>query len=166
MIIKKYYLQTLGCSKNDVDSEAIEVDLLSAGLQSADSPDDADLLILNSCGFILDAKIESIDAILNMHKNRKNGSVLVMCGCLPARYDMKNDIGEVDLFLSSNEHDKLVPHLQGLGWEVKSDSIIQPVKRKVSGDSFAYLKISEGCNNRCAFYIRDRTIGASIITSF
>ena len=87
---KKYYLETLGCAKNEVDSEAIEVGLISAGFVATEDVGSADLILVNSCGFINDAKIESIDTALDLHMNRKKGSLLVMCGCLPARYNMEN----------------------------------------------------------------------------
>lgn len=109
---KKYYLATLGCPKNEVDSEAIEMDLLGAGLVGAEDVDSADLVIINSCGFINDARVESLDTLFELHKSRKAGSILVLCGCLPARYNLKRSINEVDIFLPSDKHDRLIPRLR------------------------------------------------------
>lgn len=146
---KKYYLSTLGCAKNEVDSEALEVDLTAAGLTRTDSIEKADLLLVNSCGFISDAKVEAIATALSLNSIRKNGSLLVMCGCLPARYDMQEMFGEVDLFLPSDKHDQLIPHLRKLGWAAGADG--NPMKRTIPERPFAYLKISEGCDNRCSY---------------
>ncbi len=146
---KSYFLATLGCSKNEIDSERIESNLLAAGMNKADDPSKADLIIVNSCGFIIDAKIESIDTALTLHRDRRKGSVLVMAGCLPARYQLKESLGEVDLYLPSAEHDRLVPYLKSIGWELGApDSAIGRLKPNVP---FGYLKISEGCDNRCTY---------------
>lgn len=146
---KKFYLETLGCPKNEVDSEALEASLISAGLAGTDDVGSADLILVNSCGFINDAKVESIDAALSLHMNRKKDSLLVMCGCLPARYDLKGIFDEVDLFLPSRDHDRLVPYLTGIGWAKKTDVVapnrIKPVR------PYGYLKLSDGCNNRCSY---------------
>ncbi len=146
---KKYYLATLGCAKNEIDSEGLEVELRNAGLEKSDNPESADLVIVNSCGFINDAKIESIDTALNLHNFRKKGSLLVMCGCLPARYSLDVQLDEVDLFLPSDKHNQLVPHLKKIGWT--SDSKEGRIKRTTPQNRFAYLKISEGCDNRCTY---------------
>ena len=147
--IRKYYLSTLGCAKNEVDSEALEVDLVSAGLVATDRIDLADLLLVNSCGFIVDAKVEAIETALALHNARKKESILVMCGCLPARYDLREAFGEVDLFLPSDKHAQLVPYLKKIGWA--DDSLDGTIKRVRPGKPYGYLKISEGCDNRCSY---------------
>ena len=146
---KKYYIETLGCAKNEVDSEYIEASLISAGLSGTDDIGDADLILVNSCGFINDAKIESIDTALDLHNHRKDGSLLVMCGCLPARYGMEGVLEEVDLFLPSDRHDRLIPYLSGIGWASNTANIA--VGRKMPSAPHGYLKISEGCDNRCSY---------------
>jgi len=146
---KKYYLATLGCPKNEVDSEAIEVGLISAGLARTDDVGSADLVLVNSCGFVCDAKIESIDATLNLHKNRKKGSLLVMCGCLPARYDMEGILEEVDLFLPSRNHEQLIPYLSRYGWAREAGAV--SLKRVRPLSPYGYLKLSDGCDNRCSY---------------
>lgn len=146
---KKYYLATLGCPKNEVDSEAIEMDLLGAGLVGAEDVDSADLVIINSCGFINDARVESLDTLFELHKRRKAGSILVLCGCLPARYNLEKSINEVDIFLPSDKHDRLIPRLKDLGWRLDVQN--NPVKRIKPPLPYGYLRISEGCDNRCAY---------------
>jgi ribosomal protein S12 methylthiotransferase len=146
---KKYYLATLGCAKNEVDSEALEINLLNAGLLRTDRINSADLLLVNSCGFINDAKLESIDTALDLHRSRKEGSILVMCGCLPARYNLKEDFGEVDLFLPSGAHGRLVPYLAKLGWA--ENHVPRTISRVKPEKPYGYLKISEGCDNRCSY---------------
>ncbi|UCC80158.1 MAG: 30S ribosomal protein S12 methylthiotransferase RimO [Candidatus Zixiibacteriota bacterium] len=146
---KKYYLETLGCPKNEVDSEALEAGLISAGFAGTDDVGSADLILVNSCGFVNDARVESIDTALSLHMNRKKGSLLVMCGCLPARYSMEGIFDEVDLFLPSGDHDKLVPYLAGIGWAKKSDA--DSPKRIKPTSPFGYLKLSDGCDNRCSY---------------
>lgn len=146
---KKYYLATLGCSKNEIDSESLEVELRTAGVARTDNVDSADLIIVNSCGFINDAKIESIDMALQLNNYRKSGSLLVMCGCLPARYSLEDQLDEVDLFLPSDKHNQLVPYLKKRGWATGSS--FEKIKRTIPRNPFAYLKISEGCDNRCTY---------------
>ena len=146
---RKYYLSTLGCAKNEVDSEALEIDLRSAGLIATENVDEADLVLVNSCGLIADAKMETIETTLMLHNSRKEGSLLVMCGCLPARYDMRESFGEVDLFLPSDKHDRLIPYLREIGWA--EDSRDETIKRVIPDKPYGYLKISEGCDNRCSY---------------
>ncbi|MEE9553764.1 MAG: 30S ribosomal protein S12 methylthiotransferase RimO [candidate division Zixibacteria bacterium] len=146
---KTYFLVTLGCSKNQIDSEAIEVDLISAGMRRTEDLQAADLIIVNSCGFINDAKIETLDTIFELHAGRKNDSVLVMCGCLPARYDLQKSIDEIDIFLPSNEHKKLLPMLREAGWDLHKPK--ESVKRVKPSAPFGYIKISEGCDNFCSY---------------
>jgi ribosomal protein S12 methylthiotransferase len=152
---KSFYLATLGCPKNEVDSEALQTDLLAAGLIPIDDPGSADLLLVNSCGFINDAKVEAIQTVLDLHRDRKAGSILVLCGCLPVRYNLSRSLNEVDIFLPWNRHHELVSKLQELGWPItkpivsgRKSSIPKRVKPITA---FSYLRISEGCDNRCAY---------------
>jgi ribosomal protein S12 methylthiotransferase len=146
---KTFFLETLGCPKNEVDSETIEVELTAAGLTRISEPELADLVIVNSCGFIRDAKIETIHCVLNLHEMRKRGSVLVLCGCLPARYDLQRSLDEVDIFLPWQKHGQLVTRLREIGWPLAKQSLV--LKRTAPLAPFGYLKISEGCDNRCAY---------------
>ncbi len=152
---KSFYLATLGCPKNEVDSEALQTDLLAAGLIPVDDPGSADLLLVNSCGFINDAKVEAIQTVLDLHQDRKAGSILVLCGCLPVRYNLSRSLNEVDIFLPWNRHHELVSKLQELGWPInkpKTPAFDRYHPKRVKPISaFSYLRISEGCDNRCAY---------------
>lgn len=146
---KSFYLVTLGCSKNQVDSEALEVDLTGSGMTKAGEIEDADLVLLNSCGFISDAKIETIDTVFDLHRRRKKDSIFVLCGCLPARYNLQESLDEVDILLPSNEHHRLIPMLKDSGWLLENADF--PIKRMKPTVPYGYLKISEGCDNRCSY---------------
>lgn len=146
---KKFYLLTLGCSKNQIDSESLEIRLTGAGLERTDYVEDADLVLLNSCGFINDAKVETIDAAFELHGRRRQDSLMVMCGCLPARYDLKESLSEIDLFVPSGEHDRLISKLKHAGWPLTESGI--GISRVKPSEPFGYLKITEGCDNRCSY---------------
>ena len=143
---------TLGCSKNLVDSEYILRQFHSNGHQVFhDEKDiDADVVILNTCGFILDAKEESIETILRYAALKNSGrlSKLIVMGCLSERYmsDLKSEIPEVDHFFGVWDHKEIV---RSVGSEYYHDQINN---RFVTTPShYAFLKVSEGCNRQCAF---------------
>jgi len=148
-IQKTYYLATLGCPKNEVDSEAVEADLISAGLIRAGDSRSADLIIVNSCGFVNDAKVESIHTVLDLNQDRRKDSVLVLCGCLPARYNLTRSLDEVDIFLPWNKHGELLQRLDEIGWQIGKQSAEN--KRVRPTTPYGYIRISEGCDNRCAY---------------
>ncbi|WP_270986146.1 30S ribosomal protein S12 methylthiotransferase RimO [Campylobacter upsaliensis] len=148
------YLHSLGCNKNLVDSEIMLGRLENYTL--CDEPKRADVLIVNTCGFIESAKKESIEAILNLHKERKKNSLLVVTGCLMQRYkeELMKALPEVDLFTGVGDFEKidtLILKKQNL---FSNSTYLQEegVKRVITGsNSHAYIKISEGCNQSCAF---------------
>lgn len=157
----KICLVSLGCVKNLVDSEAILAIFRSGDFQIVTKPEDSDCIIVNTCGFILDAKIEGINTILELTKYKKK---LVVIGCLVERYydELVKEIPEVDLFIRfKDEYEKLPEMLFNL---LKLDKKLPDINfsnRVLSTDSYtAYLKISEGCDNFCSFcaipYIRGR----------
>ena len=157
----KICLVSLGCVKNLVDSEAILAIFRSGDFEIVSAPKDSDVIIINTCGFILDAKIEGIDTILEMAKYKKK---LVVIGCLVERYydELIKELPEVDLFVRfKDEYQKLPSLISDL---LKLDKPLPNIdfsSRIISTDSYtAYLKISEGCDNFCSFcsipYIRGR----------
>ena len=157
----KICLVSLGCVKNLVDSEAILAIFRSGDFEIVSAPKDSDVIIVNTCGFILDAKIEGIDTILEMAKYKKK---LVVIGCLVERYydELIKELLEVDLFVRfKDEYQKLPSLISDL---LKLDKPLPNIdfsSRIISTDSYtAYLKISEGCDNFCSFcsipYIRGR----------
>jgi len=151
MINKKINLVSLGCSKNLVDSENLMGQLENNGMQVVFESDKAsDIVIINTCGFINDAKEESINTILNFVKAKNNGLVekIIVMGCLSERYreDLIKEIPEIDSIFGVDEMDKILESLQS---EFKENLIGE---RKLSTPNhYAYLKVSEGCDRTCAF---------------
>ncbi len=148
----KINIVTLGCSKNLVDSEMLLNQLGLNGFKVAhdSEKDDANIVILNTCGFIADAKEESIDAILNFVDARKAGKLdkLLVMGCLSARYkqELIKEIPEVDKFYGKFDFREIVKDLNATFYEQKMYHRMQ-----TTPPHFAYLKISEGCNRHCSF---------------
>lgn len=149
----KLHIVSLGCTKNLVDTEVMMGKLKNFTL--TDDNEDADVIIVNTCGFIDAAKEESINTVLSLHQARKEDSLLVMAGCLSERYqdDLQVQIPEVDIFTGVGDYEKIDELLV----EKKSrfsDTVylIDGAERVVSGSSYhAYIKLSEGCNQSCSF---------------
>lgn len=166
---KKYVLESLGCSKNLVDAEEMVYILNENGYEMIDDIEDADIAIVNTCGFIESAKKESIETILDIAENKKNNlKHLIVTGCLAQRYykELKEQIPEVDAFLGTTSYNTILNVLQGL--EVgKDNSLIlnantklDHTKKKILTDSYyAYIKIAEGCDNSCTYCIIPRLRG-------
>jgi len=148
----KVNLMTLGCSKNLVDSELLlnQLDLNGFTVVHDSDQDDANIVILNTCGFIADAKEESINTILNFAGARKSGKLdkLLVMGCLSARYkeDLTKEIPEVDKFYGKFDFKAIIKDLNASFFEQKIYHRVQTTPAH-----FAYLKISEGCNRHCSF---------------
>lgn len=162
-MIKKYVLESLGCSKNLVDAEEMVYILNENGYEMTEDIDDADVAIVNTCGFIESAKEESIDTILNIASHKqKNLKHLIVTGCLVQRYykDLKEQIPEIDAFLGTTSYNTILNVLQGLSIG-KDNSLILSAntkldhnKKKILTDSYyAYIKIAEGCDNSCTYCI-------------
>ncbi len=144
-------LVTLGCSKNLVDSEKLLYQLQKNGHEiQHNSNEYTDIVIINTCGFILDAKTESIESILSFLEAKKQGFIdrVIVMGCLSERYksDLKKEIPEVDGVLGVNDHAQILASIEARYYEGELH------KRSLQTAShYAYLKISEGCNRNCAF---------------
>ncbi|MBZ7961882.1 30S ribosomal protein S12 methylthiotransferase RimO [Campylobacter molothri] len=152
--MSKLYLMSLGCNKNLVDSE-IMLGRLSA-YELCDDPSIADVLIINTCGFIESAKKESINAILNLHEQRKKDSLLVVTGCLMQRYqeELMKELPEVDLFTGVADYERIDEMILKKTNLFSSSTYLQNenTKRVITGSNFhAFIKISEGCNQKCSF---------------
>jgi ribosomal protein S12 methylthiotransferase len=153
----KVGLLTLGCDKNTVDSERYLAELLAHGAQSTTDLDEADVIIVNTCGFIDAAKRESIDAIVEAGRYKTEGvcQAVVAVGCLVQRHkdELVDALPEVDLFLGAAEADRLIPELTERGLIGEDPVADHPGVRVYSGDlpHVRYLKISEGCDHGCAF---------------
>ena len=167
---RNVHLISLGCPKNLVDSEVMAALLAKSGYRITSEADAAHIILINTCSFILSAKEESIDEILKMAqwKKRQEGACthLVVTGCLPQRYGrgLEKELPEVDLFLGVGEVGNIVHHLDGLSQAEapgrrsiigKPDFLMNAQTPRLISTPFyaAYLKIAEGCSNRCSYCV-------------
>ena len=161
----KLYLESLGCARNQVDSEIMIGRLKKVGWTIADDPKDADTIVVNTCSFIETAAEESIDTILELAEYKKEGSCnrLIVTGCLPERYreDIVTSLPEVDVFLGTGAFDQIVnavqePRFSSLCLLPDPDLIAAQDNgspRELSMPHMAYLKIAEGCSKACTYCI-------------
>jgi len=151
---KKLHLVSLGCTKNLVDSE-----VMLGRLKSYEITDDntqADVIIVNTCGFIDAAKEESINTVLNLHDARKKGSILVMSGCLSERYkeELQAEMPEVDIFTGVGDYEKIDTLIATRQSSFSPEVYLatESSGRVITGSNYhAYIKIAEGCNQACSF---------------
>lgn len=152
---------SLGCPKNLVDTEVMMGDLLAHGHELTPSPEDADVIVVNTCSFIDPAKEESVNTILEMAEYKKTGKAqrLVVAGCLVERYrdDIQKMLPEVDAVLGTNELEKIAPLCEGV--EPKNGASAPYLYHDLSPRVFttprhsAYVKIIEGCDHPCTFCV-------------
>jgi len=151
----RYWIETLGCPKNHVDSEKLAGLLVSQGYELADSADDADLVVANTCAFIEAAREESIETVLELADQKKSSARLVVTGCMAERYghELAEALPEVDLVAGFNESlTQLAPKTPvTLGTKPKSDFDLLNLPRPAVHAPWAYVKIAEGCDRRCGF---------------
>ncbi|MDQ3997021.1 MAG: 30S ribosomal protein S12 methylthiotransferase RimO [Gemmatimonadota bacterium] len=152
----KVSLVTLGCDKNTVDSERYLAQLADRGAEPTAEPAEADVIVVNTCGFIDAAKQESIDALVEAGRLKDEGScrAVVAVGCMVERHEteLREALPEVDLFLGAADVDRLIPELEALGL-IDDRPVVHPGVRLFTGElsHVRYLKISEGCDHGCAF---------------
>lgn len=156
---KKLHLISLGCTKNLVDSEVM-LGRLST-YENTQDVSEADVVIVNTCGFIEAAKQESIQTLLNALEVKKDGAILVASGCLSERYakELKQEIPEIDIITGVGDYDKIDAMIEERknGQKVcQSQNGVfladETTKRVISGSKIhAYIKLSEGCNQKCSF---------------
>jgi ribosomal protein S12 methylthiotransferase len=161
----KLYLESLGCARNQVDSETMIGRLKKAGWNLTDDPAEAETIVVNTCSFIEDAAQESIDVILELAEYKKEGTCnrLVVAGCLPERYREKilASLPEVDVFLGTGAYDQIViaagePKFSNQCLLPDPDLIADREKdspRELILPHLAYLKIAEGCSKTCTYCI-------------
>ncbi len=162
----KLHIISLGCSKNLIDSEVMGGQAAASGMTLVGSPDLADIVIINTCGFILPAKEEALEIILTIAEGKKKSGrdlKLIVAGCLAQRYgkELLAEIPEVDLVIGTGEVGRIIHHLQKLNTAryQRSAVITKPDflmssrhDRILSADTAtAYLKISDGCSNCCTY---------------
>ncbi len=162
---KNILFVTLGCAKNEVDTDRMRALLFAQGFSEVDTPDEADIVLINTCSFLASATEESIETTLQIAEGTSHGVrslPIVMCGCVPSRYGSKlsEELPEVAAFVRADEEDGIVDVVsEVLGIERTPQSVIAAhgMLRTVEGAS-AYVKISDGCDRFCAFcaipYIR------------
>ncbi len=162
---KKILFISLGCDKNLVDSEVMLGILADRGFEMTDTEDDADIIIINTCCFINDAKEESINTILEMAEYKKNGSckALIVTGCLAQRYkqEIVDEIPEVDAVIGTSKYDEIFDAvdqaLKGAHFlDVDDLDRLPAVTGKrilTTGGHYAHLKIAEGCDKHCTYCI-------------
>jgi ribosomal protein S12 methylthiotransferase len=158
----RVYIDTVGCYKNVEDSERAAGLLEASGHVIAATPDEADVIVVNTCGFIEDAKRESIDRILELAEHRERGAKLVVSGCLSQRYpdEIFEEIPEADAVIGVNEYGRLSDiiskiHGDAPGLRIRvtdgKPSVLTGKRRILTPGATAYLKVAEGCDNRCAY---------------
>ena len=163
--MSKISLASLGCSKNLIDSEQMLGMLHEAGYEIVENEEDADILIVNTCTFIESAKMESIECILELAQYKKAGKcrLLLVTGCMAQRYkeQILREMPEVDAVIGTNEYDKIVEILKELEQPhqafvhcAEEPLLCENVPRLRSTPPYtAYLKIAEGCDNRCTYCV-------------
>jgi ribosomal protein S12 methylthiotransferase len=155
----KIYIDTLGCAKNEYDSQMLAASLSDRGCIICDDPQEADVMIVNTCGFIEDAKKESIERIFELAEERGEHKRLVVTGCLTERYheELAKEMPEVDMIFGVNDYDDLPDAIMAadngskdrVGREL--DDLRYRRRLFEEGSHYGYLKIAEGCNNMCSF---------------
>ncbi len=160
---KTIFFQSLGCAKNLVDTEVMLGISLGDGFRIVSEPDQAKVIVVNTCSFIDASKRESIDAILQMAEHKTNGTCekLIVTGCLPQRYkaDLKVSFPEVDAFVGTGQYGNLLDFIAGKKEEdfgFKHPKYLHSENTpRINSQPFyrAYLKVSEGCIKNCAFCI-------------
>jgi ribosomal protein S12 methylthiotransferase len=150
----------LGCAKNQVDSEKVSAMLSEAGYLWAEAPEEADVVIVNTCAFIEEARAESVETILEIEDRRRRGSRSIVIGCMAQRFgsEIEDALPEVDAVLGIDRYAELVGVVDRLTrWEPVSVrrrpimDILHATGRPVSSLPYAYLKVAEGCDKPCTF---------------
>ncbi len=164
----KIFFVSLGCDKNLVDSEQMTGLLLEKGFSLTDNEEEADIVVINSCCFIGDAKEESIEAVIEAGRLKEEGRVkyIVLTGCLAERYsdEILTELPEVDAVIGTAAFDSIVPVIEKLEKKTNGERIVEKkdinvltnpeVSRSIStGGHYEYLKIAEGCDRNCSYCI-------------
>ena len=162
---KSFSILTLGCAKNEVDSDVMRTRLVTAGLSEVEDVVDADIVIINTCAFLQVATQQSIELILDVAQSQQDASIeapIVVCGCMPSRYkdDLKELLPEVENFVGCADEDSIVSVVYNALGIDETPVLLEQSKARTIESSSAYVMISDGCNRFCSFcaipYIRGR----------
>jgi ribosomal protein S12 methylthiotransferase len=156
---RRVWLTTLGCAKNQVDSDKLTAVLDEAGYRRAGSPDEADVVMVNTCAFIEAARKESVDAIIEMEELKGDDAKLVVLGCMAQRFgvEVTESFPEADAVLGLDRYGELVSTLDDLtGWHPmrlrqSPMDILYTVRRPTLTTPYVYVKVAEGCDKTCSF---------------
>lgn len=168
---RRFWLETLGCPKNEVDSEKLASLLESSGMAEAETPEGASLVVVNTCAFIEAAREESVSAVLELAERRPEGSTLVVTGCLAERYgaELAEALPEADLVVGFDHVPERLARLGGAGEGAprmaraeaapvrlgrprhRAAPALLDLPRRRPGRAFAYVKVAEGCDRHCGF---------------
>ena len=151
----RFYVETLGCPKNQVDSDKIVGTLLTDGLVPTDDASAADVVVVNTCAFIEEARKESIEVILQLDETRRNGSRLVVTGCMAERYgdELAAELPEVDAVvgfggaITEQQQRRLIPVAEAPMPTMDLLNLHRPPAQR----PWSYVKVAEGCNRSCGF---------------
>lgn len=151
---KKIHIQTLGCPRNQVDSELFHNIASNYGFVLTEKPGEADLLLINTCGFIDSAKAESVDEILQYAEYKSPDAVLMVTGCLAERYhsSLEEEIPEVDYYIGLKDYHTFSKILS----KITSSGIHQDhteTRKLIGSEPYSYLKIADGCDNHCSYCV-------------
>jgi ribosomal protein S12 methylthiotransferase len=178
MVPATFWIETLGCPKNQVDSDKLAGSMLAEGYEPADGPGVADVVVVNTCAFIEPARAESVDTILALSEGRRAGARLVVTGCLAARVgeELAAELPEVDVVADVGVPVEIALRpLRGqhLRWRPRAGEVVPALDllempRRPSEAPWAYVKVAEGCDRRCGFCAipgfrgpqRSRSLGA------
>ena len=156
------FLMTLGCSKNQVDSDKLAGILNESGYGEAATAEDADIVMVNTCAFIESARRESVDTILELAEDKRDDANLVVLGCMAQRYEseLAAALPEADAVIGLDRYPELIDRLDALtGWQPlrimpakrSHMDILYEVKRPTPSTPYAYVKVAEGCDKPCTF---------------
>ncbi len=168
----RFFIQTLGCAKNTADSDGISAIMERAGFENADAPEDADVMIVNTCGFLQASRHESLEAMRALGQNKQEGQLLIAAGCLISRYgeNVKREVPSVDGVIDAGRWlamPRFIQYLRESGndpnWfddaylnlpreQIGARSVTNYLPRRAQGPS-AFLKIADGCDRPCTFCI-------------
>ncbi|MEI6630717.1 MAG: MiaB/RimO family radical SAM methylthiotransferase, partial [Actinomycetota bacterium] len=150
--MQRFYIETLGCPKNQVDSDKLMGTLLDQGLVATQDPSEADVVVVNTCAFIEDARKESIDTLLALDEQRKKSSRLVVTGCMAERYgqELADALPEADQIAGFGVPIRLGRKPLGVTTELPSFDLLN-LPRPPASAPWAYVKVAEGCDRNCGF---------------